>query len=130
MKIVPLVIALAILLMTGKTFAIEYYCEANKKFNSEHNYTEEELKKGKFAVRVEESSNGTFISRCSFSRSENQVTCDRYKVDRVEYDRNVKIKKYYVFISQFDFQIFQDLRSLENNGRGGIQYGECKVISP
>ena len=70
------------------------------------------------------------IERCSFSPSQNRNTCDTYDVDRVELDSNVNIKKYYVFRSQFDVQIFKEMSYIENNGRGGFQIGKCKLVSP
>ena len=49
---------------------------------------------------------------------ESKVTCDRYQVDRIEYEQTVKIKKYCHFSSQFNFQILADLSSLEDNFLG------------
>jgi len=110
--------------------AAEYDCTVEKKLDSEKLYTQEHIKKSQFSVKVEEKSSGSFLSRCSFSSSANKVTCDRYKVDKVAFGENVKIKKYYVFRSQFDVQLFSNLSFVENNGRGGIAYGKCKVIAP
>ena len=110
--------------------AVEYDCTVEKKFDSENSYTKEHINKSQFSVKVEEKNNASFLSRCSFSTSANKVTCDRYKVDKFVFDENVKIKKYYVFRSQFDVQLFSDLSFVENNGRGGIAYGKCKVIAP
>lgn len=70
------------------------------------------------------------IERCSFSPTEGRYTCDQYEVDRVELDRNVNIKKYYVFRSQYDIQIFSNLDYIDNNGRGGFLIGKCKLVSP
>lgn len=70
------------------------------------------------------------IERCSFSPSEGKHTCEQYEVDRVELDRNVKIKKYYVFRSQYDIQIFSNLDYIDNNGRGGFLIGKCRLVSP
>ena len=58
------------------------------------------------------------------------MTCDRYPMDKVVLDENVKIKKYYLFRSQFDVQLFADLLFIENNGRGGIAFGRCRVVAP
>ena len=110
--------------------AAEYDCTVEKKFDSENSYTQEHINKSQFSVKVEENSGGSFLSRCSFSTSANKVTCDRYKVDKVVFDENVKLKKYYVFRSQFDVQLFSNLSFVENNGRGGIAYGTCRVVAP
>lgn len=70
------------------------------------------------------------IERCSFSPSQNRMSCDVYEIDKVENDSNVGIKKYYVFRSQYDVQVFRDMGYIDNNGRGGFQIGKCKLISP
>jgi len=133
-------------------FALEYYCPASQKFQSGKIHTKEEIEKWKFAVKLEESRGEAFISRCSFSYGEKKVTCDRYKVDKIIESQRIKfkelspnknefpfnieiegfeiIKKYYYFRGQYDFQLFPNMFSVENNGRGGIQYGKCEVVSP
>jgi hypothetical protein len=50
-------------------------------------------------------------------------------VDRVEVNQDLKIKKYYAFGSQINFQIFTDLKSVEDDGLGGIQYGKCEFFA-
>ena len=110
--------------------AVEYNCTVAKKLNWEHEYSESELAKGQFSVVIEEHGFGTFLSRCSYVQSEDKVTCDRYEVDKVAADNNVKIKKYYVFDSHFDVQLFSNLTFIENNGRGSIAFGKCQVTSP
>lgn len=115
---------------SGFAAAAEYDCKVAKKVDSENSYTAHQIEKGQFSVKVEESGGGAFVSRCSFSPSANKVTCDRYQVDKVVFDENVKIKKYYVFQSQFDVQLFSNLSFIENNGRGGIAYGKCRVVAP
>lgn len=69
------------------------------------------------------------VERCSRSYTQNQHVCETYKVDRFENDANVQVKKYYVFTSQYDIQIFKDLSYIDNNGRGGMLYGKCKIIN-
>ncbi len=44
--------------------------------------------------------------------------------------RRSRIKKFYVFRSQFDVQVYPDLSFIENNGRGGIAFGTCSVVAP
>ena len=97
------------LCMPSIVAAAEYNCKAEKKFDSENTYTADYINNSQFSVKVEEGSSGVFLSRCSFSSSANKVTCDRYKADKVAFDKNVKIKKYYVFSGQFDVQLFSDL---------------------
>lgn len=95
-----------------------------------YEYTATQLKKGQFSNLVEDTSEGTFVSRCSFSSIERKVTCDRYKMDRVDVDPHVKIQKIYLFRSQFSIQIFPNLAFIEDNGRGSISYGQCQLITP
>jgi hypothetical protein len=120
----------AALLSTDCLFGVEYYRRAVKKVSSEREYSQEQLDRWQFATRVEEVGGTAFLSRCSYTMSEGEVTCDRYKADRIVYDSNVKIKKYYHFRSQFNFQIFPDLNSIEDNGRGDIQFGKCELVAP
>ena len=110
--------------------AVEYGCKVTKKLDSEREYTAQQLSKGQFSVLIEEIRDSSFLSRCSFVSSEGKVTCDRYKVDRVSFDKYVNIKKYYVFDSHFDVQLFSNLTFVENNGRGGIAFGKCHVSAP
>jgi len=141
-----LIVFFIFFLFPWQCFAVEYYCPATQKFNSENVYTKEEIDKGKFAVKLEEAQGEAFVSRCSFAHSQNKITCDRYEVDEIKESKRLKfkndlpfdfetdgyeiIKKYYYFYSQYDFQLFPNMFSVENNGRGGIQYGKCEVVSP
>ena len=61
---------------------------------------------------------------------EKKVTCDDYPISFIASDPHVGHKKYYVFRSQFDVQIFSSLLFVENNGRGTISFGKCKVTRP
>lgn len=119
-----------ICLMAQNLFSVEYHCPATKKVDFEHEWSQAGLDKWQHSTRVEEVDGTTYLSRCSYSMIAGEVTCDRYQVDRIEYEQNVKIKKYYHFSSHFNFQIFSDLSSLEDNGRGSIQFGKCEVVSP
>ena len=108
----------------------EYRCVVNRKVDSERNYSDEQIRNSQFSVLIEEVQNGANLSRCSFSNEERKVTCDKYSVDHIVVDRTVKIKKYYIFKSQFDVQIYPDLAFVENNGRGGIAFGKCELTAP
>ena len=115
---------------SGFAIAVEYDCKVEKKFNSEHTYTANQIETSQFSVKIEEQETGVFLSRCSHSSIDNKVTCDRYQVDKVVFDNNVKIKKYYVFRSQFDVQLFSNLSFVENTGRADVAYGKCRVVAP
>jgi hypothetical protein len=123
---------LFVLLMGSSVTAVaaDYRCTVERKVDFKYEYPAAQLKKLKFSNLVEETEVGTFVSRCSFVPSQGEVTCDRYKVDRVEVDPVVKIKKLYVFLSQFNLQIFPNLAFIEDNGRGSISYGRCQIIAP
>jgi len=110
--------------------AVEYSCDVTRKLDREREYAAELLEKFRYSNRLEETNEGSYVSRCSFASSEQKINCDRYKIDRVAFDENVKIKKFYLFRSQLDFQLFPDLSFIENNGRGSVSYGKCKLISP
>ena len=125
-------------LVANQAYAVEYYCKATKKIDPENEYPAEMIKRFKYANKLEEVGNKAFISRCSFSPSAGEETCDRYKVDHIvrspvtnaETLEKLFIVKYYYYSGQLDFQIFPDLSFVENNGRGGIQYGKCQMLSP
>lgn len=110
--------------------AVEYNCNVEKKFSSNYTYSLPELEKGQFSVKIVDEGESAILSRCSFVLSANKVTCDSYKVDSVFFDVNAKIKKYHVFRSHFDVQVFSNLHFVENNGRGGIAFGKCVVTAP
>jgi mono/diheme cytochrome c family protein len=113
----------------GRRAATKYQCPSTKRVDAKNIYTAEQIEQGRFSTVLEDNSEGVFVSRCSFSSTAGKVTCNRFKVDRVEYDQNLKIKKFYVFSQQFNFQIFSDLSSLADNGRGAVQYGQCEFVS-
>jgi hypothetical protein len=112
------------------SYAVEYFCKVERKFNAERQYTVQEIEKWKFSARLEEIGNKAFVSRCSYVPSVNNLTCDRYEIDKFVFDQNVNLKKFYVFSSQYDFQLFANLNFIENNGRGDIAYGKCQLVSP
>ena len=78
-------------------------------------------------TKVIELSGSLKIQRCSIPYTQETHTCDTYDVDKFEKDTNVQIQKYYVFKSQYDIQIFSDLSYIDNNGRGGLLIGKCKI---
>jgi hypothetical protein len=129
-KVGSLAVIFLVAVATKLAHSTEYHCPAVKKYDFGFEYKPDYIEKAQFSTRLEELPEGAFLSRCSFSPIAERMTCDRYKVDRVEFDRRVGIKKFYVFRSQFDFQLFPNLSSLENNGRGGVQYGKCKLAKP
>lgn len=130
MKALLLVATLFFATFSSAANAVEYLCKVDRKLDNERQYTTEQLAKGQFAALLEEKHSEAFVSRCSFAQSAAKVTCDRYKVDKVAFDERIKSKKFYVFHSQFDFQLFSDLSFVENNGRGGVSYGKCTLTSP
>ncbi|CAN1520623.1 hypothetical protein MCEKH45_01092 [Methylophilaceae bacterium] len=106
-----------------------YSCEVLSKFDRSQQYPTTKIKELQFSNIVEEGEKTTYVSRCDFQKSVGKVTCDRYKMDKMVFDEFVNIKKYYLFKSQYDFQLYDDLSFVENNGRGGISYGVCSVTS-
>lgn len=123
--------------------AVEYDCKVERKVDTERVYSAEQLRTGRFSVRVVEDGSTATIARCSASPSTGALTCDSYDVDNIVADETqtvdargailddkVKIKKYYRFVGQLDVQIFPNLTFVENNGRGGIAFGKCRVVSP
>lgn len=122
-------IAATLLLATPAT-AEQMLCRVYQKINvlTGSAYTPEELEALQFSVML--NTNSQTISRCSFSRSDGTVTCDDYRIDRIEETTTVfvDIVKFYYFAGQFDLQIFNGLNFIENNGRGLIAIGTCSNI--
>jgi hypothetical protein len=106
----------------------KYYCKVERKFDNEREYTSDYISKFQFSVLLEERGLEAIVSRCSFSFSAAKVTCDHYTVDKIVFDANINAKKFYLFASQFDFQVFSDSSFIENNGRGSISFGKCVPI--
>lgn len=110
--------------------SITYYCPVSSKVWEKGAYSASQLQSGRFAVKIVDSGDRATLSRCSFTPIEGRVTCDDYEVDYIAQDNNIGVKKYYVFNSQFDIQLFANMFFVENNGRGNIGYGTCRVTRP
>ncbi len=114
-------------MFSSSVYSSTYDCKVTRKVGSENIVSESELNKWKFSIKIHDSKKPE-LERCSFTPSQNRVTCDRYTVDRVETDKFVGIKKFYYFTGQFDVQLYPDMKFVENNGRGGISYGVCERL--
>ena len=122
------IIALATLSNPAFAFT-EYNCPVSSKWNTENTYSQAMIDKWKYAVVIREHSDTAYLSRCS-NDSSGKFTCDEYKVDRIEKSSlfGSEIRKYYIFASQFDFQLFENsMTFIENNGRGSIAMGKCSL---
>ena len=128
--LVALAAALFVTMRSGSAWSVEYYCPVTSKFDSEREYNQEHLRQYDYSVRIADLGETATVSRCSYTPSEARITCDRYEIDKIVSDEWVNIKKYYHFQSQFDVQLYANLRFVENNGRGGIAYGTCQIVSP
>ena len=113
----------------GRLPLVEYRCPVTRKYDFDTTYSSEEIKEGQFSTRLKELPDGFSLFRCAFSHFAGKVDCTRYKVDRVEVNQDLQVKKYYAFGSQFNLQIFSDLKSVEDDGVGGLQYGKCELIA-
>lgn len=103
-----------------------YQCPVSEKFDAGGNiYTQDMIDKYQYSVNVMDVGNEAILERCSYSSSADAITCDSYNVDRIERDNYVDVVKYYYFQGQFDMQIIGGSLFIENNGRGGIAFGNC-----
>jgi hypothetical protein len=120
---------LALLLLVNPAHAASYHCTVEHRISQDRRSPPAELQRLKPTAELDEGNagNGAVMSRCSFVPSVGKVTCDRYPVDHIAHDTFIGAKKFYVFRSQFDLQIFSSLRFVENNGRGGIATGTCTI---
>ena len=118
------------LTFTNSAFAFtEYNCPVSSKWNTENTYSQAMIDQWKYAVVIREHSDTAYLSRCS-NDSSGKFSCDEYKVDRIEKSSHLgsEIRKYYVFASQFDVQLFENsMTFIENNGRGSIAMGKCST---
>ena len=119
-----------VLVVISPAQAADYRCNVESKLSRGHVYSQSELQKWRSSVLIEERGGSAFLSRCSTTYYSQEVTCDRYEVDKIVFDETAKIKKFYVFRSHFDVQVFSDLSFIENNGRGDIAFGTCSVVAP
>ncbi len=108
-------------------YSSSYDCKVTRKVGPENILSDSELKKWKFSVKIHDTPKPE-LERCSLTPTQNQVMCDKHPVDKVETDKFVGIKKFYNFRSQFDVQLYPDMKFIENNGRGGISYGTCEKL--
>ncbi|MBU3551573.1 hypothetical protein [Polynucleobacter sp. MWH-Berg-3C6] len=120
-------VSLGLLLTAGLANAVSYDCAVTKKLDFENVYQPAQMEKYKFSARIHDSDKPK-VDRCSIKPNDNKVTCDSYDIDRVEVDKHVGYKKFYLFRSQYDIQLFPDMKFVESNGRGGIAFGACKLL--
>jgi hypothetical protein len=119
----------ATLLLATPATAEKFICQVYQKIDvlAGQVYTPEQVLAAQFSVRLDTISQ--VVSRCSFAKSAGRVTCDDYRVDRIEAAPGfVDIVKVYYFAGHFDLQIFDGLSFIENNGRGSISIGNCSKI--
>ncbi len=111
-----------------QAFAITYHCQTTKKVERSIDYTLDKLKKYQFTTILDiYPEDVIYISRCGYSDIDKKIICNKYPADKIERDNNVNLIKVYIFKSQYNFQLFPDLTSVEDNGRGSISYQKCKV---
>ena len=101
-------------------------CEATQKIDPSGPWDHDRLREGQWHVLLDASTDPVIISRCSFAPSQGRVTCDDLTVDHVEEDLSIGVKKYYVFASQYDLQVFPNMSFVENNGRESVTFGTCR----
>ena len=120
---------IAFLLFATPSWGSIYSCPVSSKWDTENTYSQEMIDKWKYTVLISEHSDANYLSRCS-NDSSGKFTCEEYKVDRIETSSVLgsDIRKYYVFASQFDVQLFEKtMIFIENNGRGSIAMGTCSL---
>ena len=125
---------LLLALVTQTAFAADpliLNCQVSTKYTADLSkvYSNEELEKWQFSVRVAISEAGdAIVSRCGLSLIAESITCDTYEMNLVRSDSNTGITKLYHFDSQFNVQLLKGGAGtfIEDNGRGGIAHGECR----
>lgn len=112
---------------TFSQMAFRLNCEVSRKVDNERNYSEEDIARFKPSVRLTKVDNRYLVERCSFSPSQNRENCDPYQIDFVQSQEDPPMSKYYYYRGMFDLQVFGNGFFVENNGRGTISYGTCKI---
>jgi hypothetical protein len=126
-----LLMAATVACANTSVFAAEYECPVQEKIGIPGQvYSTEEISKWQFSVRIDDRGSSATISRCSFSSTAQSVTCDDYEADYIAHDTHVGHKKFYNFRGQFDIQLFSNLNFVENNGRGAVAFGTCRLVRP
>lgn len=104
----------------------KYDCYVDTKVSKEKQYKKEEIDKYSPVISIQEDDKYTIISRCSFFEMYKRNACYSYIVDTIVVNDKRKMRKYYIYKTQYDIQIFNDKRFVENNGMGLINFGECE----
>ena len=82
-----LILTISLIFGATTVSAAEYYCEATSKWDGDDLlYSQDRLKKYKFAVKIKEVGDEAILSRCSFQSSAGKVTCDDYLADYIYSD--------------------------------------------
>ena len=123
------ILFLLLITISEFVYSSSYECKVMKKYSVDltNIMDSNEIKKWNFSLEIIDEKVSK-LKRCSYVTSKKRVDCDSYDVDKIEFDPYVKIKKFYVFKSQFDVQLFPDMTFIENNGRGSISYGKCEKL--
>ena len=99
----------------------EMECVVDRKLSRETEYSRTKIDEMRYSVIIRHHDEGfATISRC-----DTMAPCDEYEADHFEFTSGVNISKYYYFRGQFDVQVFNDGRFIENNGRGTLAFGQC-----
>lgn len=114
-----------LVLSTYRVIADYYFCWVTKKLNPSYGFSEAEIKKNKFSVKIEDHKEKSFLSRYSILPGEEKISCDRYEIDMRVNGEHVGVIKFYVFRSLLDIQLFRDMTFVQNNGRKGISFRFC-----
>ena len=105
----------------SQALARELWCLVDKKLHDGGEFEASYIEEQRFGLIIEWHGDTARISRCDRS-----APCDAYAIDHIAYTGGIMdITKFYYFRGQFDVQLFSNLRFIENNGRGGIAWGQC-----
>ena len=120
-------LSLTTILISTASFGLTLECNVLNKYSSKGKYSKANLQKYNPSIKIEFSGDKYYVSRCSYETIANKITCDKHKMDKAVIDNFTSYIKLYHFSSQFDVQLFTHKSFVENNGRGSVSYGTCKV---
>ncbi len=75
-------ICISLLLISPLVYSNSYDCKVTRKFDFQSEYTPSIIEKYQYSVKIKDTSKPE-LERCSFTPSQNKVTCDIYSVNKV-----------------------------------------------
>lgn len=119
---------------SSRGYATKHYkCDLAKTIHVKHNTATKDLKRNMYSLFILETDNPKVknqytLYKCFYKKPTNKKRCEDIPISKVSLLDGSQIKKYYNLDMQYDLQVFKDLSFIENNGKGVISVGMCKIL--